>query len=81
LQLLQQDPKKRLDSLEGLKQESLMADVDWESVEAVNVQPGFVPPVSYCSSTLQQCSIYGLGFIVPTFYIHTLVTMYFTADN
>jgi len=46
LQLLQQDPKKRLDSLEALKQESLMADVDWESVEAVNVQPGFVPPVS-----------------------------------
>lgn len=29
-----------------------MADVDWESVEAVNVQPGFVPPVRYCSSTL-----------------------------
>lgn len=46
MQLLQQDPKKRLDSLEALKQESLMADVDWESVEAVNVQPSFVPPVS-----------------------------------
>ena len=23
-----------------------MADVDWEAVEAVNVQPAFVPPVS-----------------------------------
>ncbi|KAJ7333630.1 Serine/threonine-protein kinase 32C [Desmophyllum pertusum] len=41
--LLQQDPKKRLNSIDALKQESLMADVDWESVETVNVQPGFVP--------------------------------------
>lgn len=23
-----------------------MADVDWEAVDAVSVQPGFVPPVS-----------------------------------
>ena len=46
LQLLQQDPKKRLDSIEALKQESLMVDVDWDAVESVNVQPGFVPPVS-----------------------------------
>ena len=53
LQLLQQDPKKRLDNLEALKQENLMKDVDWEAVEAVNVQPGFVPPVS-CSNSLDM---------------------------
>ena len=29
-----------------------MADVDWEAVETVNVQPGFVPPVS-CLSILE----------------------------
>ena len=46
IQLLQHDPTKRLDTIEALKQESLMADVDWEAVEAVNVQPSFVPPVS-----------------------------------
>ena len=49
IQLLQHDPTKRLDTIEALKQESLMADVDWEAVEAVNVQPSFVPPVS-CSA-------------------------------
>ena len=27
-----------------------MADVDWEAVETVNVQPDFVPPVSYVNS-------------------------------
>ena len=46
IQLLQHDPSKRLNTIEALKQESLMADVDWEAVEAVNVQPSFVPPVS-----------------------------------
>ena len=46
IQLLQHDPTKRLDTIEALKQESLMADVDWEAVEAVNVHPSFVPPVS-----------------------------------
>lgn len=53
--LLQHDPKKRLDSLEALKQESLMADVDWEAVEAVNVQPSFVPPKDHlnCDPTYE----------------------------
>ena len=58
LQLLQQDPKKRLDSLEALKQESIMADVDWESVEAVNVQPSFVPPVSFIPDSLSRGLLY-----------------------
>lgn len=74
MQLLQQDPKKRLDSLEGLKQESLMADVDWESVEAVNVQPGFVPPVSYSSSN--SAASMGWDIIVPTLYIQTSIYYY-----
>lgn len=32
-----------------------MADVDWESVEAVNVQPGFVPPKDHlnCDPTYE----------------------------
>lgn len=53
--LLQQDPKKRLDSLEALKQESLLTDVDWEAVEAVNVQPSFVPPKDHlnCDPTYE----------------------------
>lgn len=53
--LLQRDPKKRLNSLELLKQESLMADVDWEAVESVNVQPGFIPPKDHlnCDPTYE----------------------------
>ena len=35
-----------------------MADVDWESVEAVNVQPGFVPPVSLSSNSLSGGLLY-----------------------
>lgn len=53
--LLQQDPKKRLDNLELLKKERLLADVDWEAVEAVNIQPGFVPPKDHlnCDPTYE----------------------------
>lgn len=36
-----------------------MADVDWEAVEAVNVQPSFVPPVSllwpFHTTFVKQC--------------------------
>ena len=36
-----------------------MADVDWEAVEAVNVQPSFVPPVSslwpFLTTFIKQC--------------------------
>ena len=83
MQLLQQDPKKRLDSLEALKQESLMADVDWESVEAVKVQPGFVPPVSESSNSLSggsRYSIYGLTFYLSHQHCTSKhpILMYFT---
>lgn len=44
--------------MEALKQESLMADVDWDSVESVNVQPGFVPPVSLSTNSLSIGLIY-----------------------
>ena len=51
-----------------------MADVDWESVEAVNVQPGFVPPVSYSSSN--SAASMGWDIIVPTLYIQTSIYYY-----
>ena len=35
-----------------------MADVDWESVEAVNVQPSFVPPVSFIPDSLSRGLLY-----------------------
>ena len=45
-QLLQQDPSKRLNTLEDLKEDKVMASIDWEAVERREVQPTFVPPVS-----------------------------------
>lgn len=52
-----------------------MADVDWESVEAVNVKPGFVPPVSYWSSN--SVASMGWDIIVPTLYIQTSIYVFY----
>ena len=55
-----------------------MADVDWESVEAVKVQPGFVPPVSLSGGSLY--SIYGLTFYLSHQHCTSKhpILMYFT---
>ena len=47
-----------------------MADVDWESVEAVNVQPGFVPPVSLSSITVCQEDCYAVFMSWVSYYQH-----------
>ena len=63
-QLLQQNPEKRLDSIEALKQEKLLATMDWEAVELRKVQPKYIPPVSEPHSNsdddrARHCDHYG----------------------
>ena len=45
-QLLQQDPKRRLSTIDELRCHDYLSDVNWEAVEKREVQPLFVPPVN-----------------------------------
>ncbi|EDO48735.1 predicted protein, partial [Nematostella vectensis] len=53
--LLQQDPKSRLQTIEDLKEEHLMASVDWEMVYRKELKPSFVPPKDHlnCDPTYE----------------------------
>lgn len=53
--LLQQDPKKRLSTIEQLKSHDYFSDVNWEAVERREVKPSFVPSKDHlnCDPTFE----------------------------
>lgn len=53
--LLQQDPKRRLSTIEELKCHDYFSDVNWEAVERREVQPSFVPSKDHlnCDPTFE----------------------------